>query len=100
MTMSFLTSHENGVVITVYIQPRASRNRIHGPHGNALKIAITAPPVDNKANAAVIAFLAKLFDLPKSAVLLMSGQQNRSKRLLLSISLEKAQTMIDRELAR
>lgn len=49
-----------------------------------LKLRLTTPPVDGKANKAVIAYLAKLFHLPKSAITLKSGQQSRSKTVLIN----------------
>ena len=72
-----------GVLLTVYVQPRASHNKVAGRHGEALKICITAPPLEGKANAALAKFLAKLFGIPKSDILLHSGQQSRTKRFLL-----------------
>lgn len=72
------------VILTVYVQPRSSRNKIAGLHGEALKICITSPPVDGKANAAVTAYLAKLFHLPKSAVTITRGKQSRTKRFTIT----------------
>ena len=83
--MDCLHQEEDGaLLLTVYVQPKASRNRIAGRHGDAVKLAITAPPVDGKANAAVIAFVAKFFRIAKSRVTIHSGQQSRTKRLLLN----------------
>ena len=59
---------DNSLSLNVYVQPRASTNRLAGMHGKAIKLCITAPPVDDKANTAVLAFLAKLFGLPKKRV--------------------------------
>jgi uncharacterized protein (TIGR00251 family) len=72
-----------GVEIFLYIQPRASRNKVVGFVGDELKVALTAPPVDGAANKACIAFLAKLCSQPKSCVKLVSGETSRHKRLLL-----------------
>lgn len=52
------------VILALYIQPKASRTRFLGMHGDELKLAITAPPVDGKANKAVISFLAKFLAFP------------------------------------
>ena len=99
--MSYLREYEKGVLLTLYIQPRASRTRFQGPHGDALKLAITAPPVDNRANSMVIDYLAKFFRLPKSAVTIKSGRQSRTKQVrLATISLAAARAVLDRELAR
>jgi uncharacterized protein len=89
-----------GLALTVYVQPKASRDRITGLHGGAVKISITAPPVDGKANMAVGRFLAALFRLPGSAVVLRSGQQSRTKTFLLhDLPLAEARTILARHLA-
>jgi len=82
----------NSFSLSVYVQPRASRNRLAGMHGKAVKLCITAPPVDDKANTAVLAFLAKLFGLPKSALQIKTGRQARNKQIIITnISLAQAQ---------
>jgi len=83
--MSYLQIRPDGtLLLSLYVQPRASRNELAGRHGDALKLRLTSPPVDGKANKAVIAFLAKLFKVPKSAIVITSGLQSRSKKVLLS----------------
>lgn len=69
------------LLLSVRVQPRAGREEIIGPHDGALKIRITAPPVDGRANSALITFLAKTFGVPRSAVRLLSGEAGRVKRL-------------------
>ena len=98
--MTFLTQGKNNSVsLALYIQPKASKNRLCGQHGDELKLAITAPPVDGKANKAVIAYLAKFFGVPKSSITIKSGQQSRHKRCVVEgIALEEAQHKIDRAL--
>ena len=82
----------NSLSLNVYVQPRASRNRFAGMHGKAVKLCIMAPPVDDKANGAVIVFLSKLFGLPKSALQIKTGRQGRNKQILINnISLLQAQ---------
>lgn len=73
-----------GVLINIYVQPRASRDAFVGIHGESLKLAVTAPPVDGKANGKIIKILAKLFHIPKNSIILTHGQQSRHKRFLLS----------------
>lgn len=83
--MKCLTSLQNKkIALRVYVQPRASRNRVAGMHGSAIKICVTAPPVENKANEAVIHFIADLFSVPKSAVSIKSGRQGRNKNVILT----------------
>ena len=76
-----------GVTLAVRAQPGAKKTAIVGVYGEGdaaqLKIAVQAPPVEGRANDALIAFLAKTFSLPKSSVVLMSGEMNRSKVFLL-----------------
>jgi len=75
----------NDLLIDVHIQPRARQDEICGVHGDALKIRITAPPVDGKANAHLIAFMAKQCQLAKSAITVISGLSSRHKRLRLQL---------------
>lgn len=68
-------------LLALHIQPGAKRTEVVGEHGEALKIRLSAPPVDGKANAALLAFLAEKLRLPKNAVRLHSGQTGRHKRV-------------------
>jgi len=68
-----------GAQFAVRVQPRASRTAVAGVMGEAVKIAITAPPVDGKANQAVIEFLAERLRVPKSNVEIVSGETGRNK---------------------
>jgi uncharacterized protein (TIGR00251 family) len=70
---------QTGLKLRVYLQPKASRNEMIGLHGDELKIAITAPPVDGKANVHLIKFIAKQFSVAKSAVSIIKGELNRHK---------------------
>ncbi len=80
--MSWLSRAADGsVILTLHIQPGAKKTEITGLHGEALKIRLAAPPVDGKANAALIAFLAKACGVSKSAVELVSGDTCRAKRV-------------------
>ena len=83
--MPYLQTQSDGsLLLFLYVQPRSSRTEFAGPYGNALKLRLTSPPVDGKANKAVISFLAKTFKLSKSAVQLKSGARNRKKTIQLS----------------
>ena len=83
----FLRPTPAGVTLAVRAQPGAKKTAIVGVYGDGttaqLKIAVQAPPIEGRANEALIAFLAKTFDLPKSAIELMSGELSRSKVFLL-----------------
>jgi uncharacterized protein len=77
--MSWITEKPEGVVITIFVQPRASKNKIGGLHGDALKIHLTAPPVDNAANKMCVQFLAKCLNIPRSSLEIIAGQTSRTK---------------------
>jgi len=79
MTSWFRPDGEYAFCLFLYIQPGARKNEIVGFHGDALKIRLTAPPVDGKANHALLSALADWLDLPKSALTLKSGQTSRQK---------------------
>ena len=68
-----------GATFAVKLHPRARKNAITGEVGDALKVALTAPPVDGKANQACIEFFAKLLNVPRSSVTIAAGQTSRNK---------------------
>lgn len=68
-----------GASFTIRVQPRARRNAITGKFGNALKLALTAPPVDGRANEACLEFFSEALDIPRSSVSIISGQTSRNK---------------------
>jgi len=72
------------VTLTLHIQPGARKTELAGLHGDALKIRLAAPPVDGKANAALIDFIADRLEIARSAVRLKSGQSSRRKVLEVS----------------
>ncbi|NOX25760.1 MAG: YggU family protein [Deltaproteobacteria bacterium] len=79
-----LSQGKDGAYINIYVQPRAAKNGFVGIHDGAIKLRITAPPVDGKANSMIIAILAKLLRRPKADISLTSGQQSRKKRFKIS----------------
>ncbi|WP_315808664.1 DUF167 domain-containing protein [Pseudomonas sp. C9-3] len=79
--MSFYFWDGEDLILDCHLQPKASRDEFAGLHGERLKIRLTAPPVDGKANAHLLAFLGKAFGVPKSTVKLESGELNRQKRV-------------------
>lgn len=68
-------------MIDVRVQPRASRSEIAGTHGERLRIRLQAPPVDGRANAALVEFLAEIFDVPRAGVTIEHGLSGRDKRV-------------------
>ncbi len=80
-----------GVTFAVRVQPRAKRNAVVGEIGDAVKIALTAPPVEGRANQACVEFLAQLLGVARSAVNIISGAASRNKVVRVSgISAEHA----------
>jgi uncharacterized protein (TIGR00251 family) len=73
-----------GVIFSVRVQPRASRDAVGGEWQGALKVRLTAPPVDDKANEALRRLLAARLNVPLSAVTILSGSRNRTKRVGVS----------------
>ena len=71
------------LILDVRVQPRASRSEIAGLHGERLRIRLQAPPVDGKANAALVEFVAGLFAVPRARVTIEHGLTGRDKRLRL-----------------
>jgi uncharacterized protein len=69
----------SGITFAVKVQPRAKKNTIVGELGDALKVALTAPPINGRANQACIKFLADLLNVPRSAVTVVSGESSRNK---------------------
>ncbi|HYC51375.1 MAG TPA: DUF167 domain-containing protein [Gemmatimonadaceae bacterium] len=68
-----------GVRISIRVQPRASSNAVAGVHGDALKVRLSAPPVDGAANEALVDFLAGTFGIPPRDVTIVAGSSSRSK---------------------
>ena len=82
--MTWLVADDDGVTLRLHIQPGAKKTEVVGVHGEALKIRLAAPPVDGKANACLIAFLADRLGVARSAVRLVSGAASRAKRVRIS----------------
>jgi len=74
----------DGTVISLHLQPGAKRSAVCGMYGEALKVAIKAPPVDGKANAALREFMAERLAVPLARIILISGVTGRDKRLNIS----------------
>ena len=89
--------HESvaGISFKVRIQPRAKRNAILGEIGDALKIALTAPPIDDRGNEACVQFLAEALKVPRSSITIVSGQRSRNKVIRVAgISIDALQSKL------
>ena len=90
-----LSSGDGGVYISLHIQPGAKREAVAGLFGTALKVALNAPPVDGKANAALQRFLAEKLGIPKKNITLCSGMTSRDKRVFAAgITIEQAEKLL------
>lgn len=78
---AWITEAGDAITLHLHVQPGAKRNEVVGSHGEALKIRLAAPPVDGRANAELLAFLAKAFGVPKRQIELLSGASSRDKRV-------------------
>ena len=88
---------DDGIALACLAQPRASRNKVVGMQGSELKVALTSPPVDGKANKALCEFFAEIFKVAKGRVRVKSGESSRHKVIEVSgISPEEAIIVIDR----
>jgi uncharacterized protein (TIGR00251 family) len=81
--MVTLTPHPDGVLMSVRAPPGARKNAVTGEHGGALKVAVTAPPEDGRANAALVELLRDWLGLKRSEVELATGHTNRNKQVLI-----------------
>jgi uncharacterized protein (TIGR00251 family) len=94
--MDTLEIKEDGrwVTLRVRVQPRASRDRIVGVHDGALKVALTAPPVEGAANAALVKLLAKSLGIAKGDVELVRGDTSRDKVLRLLTTADSVRALV------
>ena len=76
-----MQEREGAVILLVRVQPRASKDEVAGEMGGALKVRLRAPAVEDRANEALVEFLAELLKTPKSAVRILSGERSRTKRI-------------------
>lgn len=81
--MLFLQKTPQGVIFKIFVLPRSSRNMIAGYYGDAIKIKLTAPPVDGSANKLCLKYLSKCLNIPKSSLEIVSGHSSRNKTILI-----------------
>jgi len=82
--LSFYRWQGENLLLSCHLQPRASKDEFCGLHGDSLKIRITAPPVDGRANAHLMKFLAKQFSVARGAITIVSGELGRQKRISIA----------------
>ena len=88
--------HSDGedITLNLHVQPGAKRSEIAGLHGDALKIRLAAPPMEGRANEALLKFIAKLFDVPLRQVELKRGEKSRDKIILVQHSRVKPDSIV------
>jgi uncharacterized protein (TIGR00251 family) len=90
-------SAAGAVRLSVRVQPHASRDEVAGRYGDALRIRLTAPPVDGAANDALVKFLAKTLDIPARSVTIVSGASSRTKIVeLVGVTEDRVQRLMQR----
>jgi len=82
--MSYTRDTPDGCTLTIRVHPGAKKNAITGLHADSLKVALNVPPIDGRANDALIEFIAERLNLPQSRVALLSGASSRSKVLRIT----------------
>jgi uncharacterized protein (TIGR00251 family) len=87
---AWIEARSDAVVVALHVQPGARRTAIVGPHGNRLKVAVSSPPADGRANSALLEFLAARLAIPKSCLRLLSGAGSREKRVAIDAALPAA----------
>ena len=85
-----VTEKNGRVRFSVRVQPRASKDEVVGVHGDAIKIRLTAPPVDGAANDKLVIFLSELFAVGRNSIMIVSGEASRSKVVEISGLTERA----------
>jgi hypothetical protein len=100
MDPAFANDVADGCTLAVRVHPGARKNSVTGVHADAVKIALTAPPVDGKANEALIAFLAEALRLPRARIAIVAGITSRTKtvRITGKSAAEVAATLIPVEI--
>ena len=94
--MDWYRQEGESIVLLLHVQPGAKHNEIAGLHGEALKIRLAAPPVDGKANEALLGFIAEKFSVPQRDVELLRGGQSRHKMVKVTGSLVLPDSLLDR----
>jgi len=93
-----LAVHEDdqGLTFRIFVQPRSSKNEITGQYGDALKVKLTAPPVNGSANKMCLKYLAKRLAVPKSSLEIVTGHHSRAKTIRIYLKKEDSQKEVER----
>ncbi len=88
MTMRWWSETASGFVLALHVQPGAKKSGVAGYYGEALKVRLAAPALEGKANAALLAWLAKTLSVPQRALTIASGERARDKRVRVEVGPE------------
>jgi uncharacterized protein (TIGR00251 family) len=88
----------DSITLTLHIQPGAKRSEVAGLHGDALKVRLAAPPIEGRANEALLRFIADSFDVPLRQVELLRGAQSRQKMVRVEGSKVESETLLPNKL--
>jgi uncharacterized protein (TIGR00251 family) len=94
-----LGARGSGVLLLVSVMPNAKRTEADGLHDGALRVRLAAPPIEGRANEALVAWLAKSLGVPKRSVELLRGESSRRKQVAIDVPLEVARAWLERALA-
>jgi len=87
--MNWCYHDENGLVLSLYIQPKAKRTEVIGIYGQYLKLRVKAPPIDNKANEALLLWLTLQLNIPRKTIHILCGEHARYKRIKIETTLTR-----------
>src|SRR4051812_18901501 len=93
-----LRPRADGVLLLVSVMPNAKRTEVDGLHDGALRVRLAAPPIEGRANEALVAWLAKSLGVPKRSVELLRGESSRRKQVAIDVPLEAARAWLERVL--
>lgn len=97
--MELFHDTENGVAFDLLLQPRSSFVKLCGIHGDALKLRVCSPPVDNRANEECQKYFSKIFSVPKTDVRIIQGHKSRRKRIFVrNLDAKMAKQIVDEHL--
>lgn len=92
---SCLSIRGDGVLLQLSVMPNARRTEVDGLHDGALRVRLAAPPIDGRANEALVAWLAKALGVPKRDVELLRGESGRRKQVAIAVSFDAAARWLD-----
>jgi len=93
-----LSARGDGVLLQLSVMPNAKRTEVDGLHDGALRVRLAAPPIDGRANEALVAWLAKSLGVPKRDVEVLRGESSRRKQVAIAVSFEGASRWLAQQL--